>query len=188
MIISRVGDFKSDELVCAMGLRFNSGDLLHEVPHTLNADGSKNYKNCESKLGKRASHGCIRVQRARNADGINMRWLWDNIKVGTKLVVWEDYQGRQIPVPADDTPVFYNPNGGSNYHAAATCKGVKDQYLPLTEITYAALETAEFSKLTACTYCCPPRRIADIQAINEEHLHLSPGAVTDYHVDEKKQK
>ena len=186
LIISRVGDFKSDELVCAMGLRFNSGDLLHEVPHTLNADGSKNYKKCESKLGTRASHGCIRVQRKRNADGINMRWLWDNIKVGTKLVVWEDYQGRQIVPPADDTPVYYNPDGGSSYHAAANCKGVKDQYLPLTALTYGELETEAFSRLTACDYCCPPMRKGEIEAINEEHLDSSPGEIMAFWVDEKK--
>ena len=177
MIVSRVGDFKSDNLVCAIGLRFNSGDLLHEVPHTLNADGSKNYKNCESKLGTRASHGCIRVQRLRNADGINMRWIWDNVKNGTKLVVWEDYQGRQITPPADSTPVYYNPKGGANYHRCATCYGVKDQYLPLTAFAYGELDSGEYAALTPCPYCCPPRRKAEIAAINEEHLKSSPGEI-----------
>lgn len=180
MVISRVGDFKSDNLVCGLGLRFNSGDLIHEVPHTVNADGSKNYKNCESKLGTRASHGCIRVQRLRNADGINMRWIWDNIKVGTKLVVWEDYQGRQIPVSADDTPLYYNPNGGSNYHSTATCTGVKSQYLPLTAFTYGELDTGAYAKLTPCAYCCPPARRADIEEINRVHRESSPGEVMSY--------
>ena len=177
MIISRVGDFKSDNLVCGIALRFNSGDLLHEVPHTVNADGSKNYKNCEPKLGTRASHGCIRVQRLRNSDGINMRWLWDNIKVGTKLVVWEDYQGRQMAVPADSTPVYYNPNGGSNYHLAPTCNGVKDQYLPLAAFTYGELDSGTYAGLTPCPYCVPPRRKAEIAAINELHRESSPGQI-----------
>ena len=177
MIVSRVGDFKSDNLVCGLGLRFNSGDLLHEVPHTVNADGTKNYKNCEPKLGTRASHGCIRVQRLRNADGINMRWLWDHIKVGTKLVVWEDYQGRALPTPADDTPVYYNPRGGSNYHSAANCNGVRSQYLPLTAFTYGELDSGSYAGLTPCPYCCPPRRKAEIAAINEEHRSASPGEI-----------
>ena len=180
MVISRVGDFKSDNLVCGLGLRFNSGDLLHEVPHTVNADGTKNYKNCEPKLGERASHGCIRVQRLKNADGINMRWIWDNIKVGTKLVVWEDYQGRQIPVPAADTPLYYNPNGGSNYHSTATCTGVKNQYLPLTAFTYGELDTGSYAELTPCRYCCPPARQAEIEEINRVHLETSPGEVMSY--------
>ena len=177
MIISRVGDFKSDNLVCGIGLRFNSGDLLHEVPHTLNADGSKNYKNCESKLGTRASHGCIRVQRLKNADGINMRWIWDHIKNGTKLVIWEDYQGRQMAAPADDTPIYYNPRGGSNYHSTATCNGVKEQYLPLTAITYGQLDSGDYARLTACDYCCPPLRKKEIAEINDLHRRESPGEI-----------
>lgn len=180
MVISRVGDFKSDNLVCGLGLRFNSGDLLHEVPHTVNADGTKNYKNCEPKLGERASHGCIRVQRLKNDDGINMRWIWDNIKVGTKLVVWEDYQGRQMAVPAADTPLYYNPNGGSNYHSTATCTGVKNQYLPLTAFSYGELDAGGYADLTACPYCCPPARQAEIQEVNRVHRESSPGEVMSY--------
>lgn len=176
-IVSRVGDFKSDNLVCGLGLRFNSGDLLHEVPHTVNADGSKNYKNCELKLGTRASHGCIRVQRLKNADGINMRWIWDNVKNGTKLVIWEDYQGRQITPPADGSPVYYNPQGGSNYHSAATCTGVKTQYLPLAAFTYSELDSGDYAKLTPCPYCCPPRRKAEIAEINAVHRQTSPGEI-----------
>ena len=177
MIVSRVGDFRSDNLICGIGLRFNSGDLLHEVPHTVNADGSKNYKNCEPKLGTRASHGCIRVQRLRNSDGVNMRWIWDNVKNGTKLVVWEDYQGRQMAYPDDSTPVYYNPNGGSNYHRAANCYGVKEQYLPLTAFTYGELDSGAYADLTPCPYCVPLRRKAEIAAINEEHMRTSPGEI-----------
>jgi len=177
IVISRVGDFKSDNLVCAMGLRFNSGDLLHEVPHTLNADESKNYKVCESKLGTRASHGCIRVQRLKNADGINMRWIWKEIKVGTKLVVWEDYQGRQITPPDSAFPLYYNPNGGVNYHSTATCTGVKSQYLPLSPFTYGELGTGGFAALTPCPYCCPPDPPSAIDGINQLHRTTSPGEI-----------
>ena len=177
LIISRTGDFKSDNLICAKALRFNGGDLLHEVPHVLNADGSKNYKNCEPKLGTRASHGCIRVQRLKNAEGINMTWIWNNIKVGTKMVVWEDYQGRQIPVPKDDTPLYYNANGGSNYHSTANCNGVKEKYLPLTAFTYGELDSAAYADLTVCRYCYPPLRVSEIEKINQEHLTSSPGMV-----------
>lgn len=177
LIISRTGDFKSDNLICAKALRFNGGDLLHEVPHVLNADGSKNYKNCEPKLGTRASHGCIRVQRLKNAEGINMTWIWNNIKVGTKMVVWEDYQGRQIDIPAADTPLYYNANGGSNYHSTAMCNGVKEKYLPLSAFTYGELDSGEYKDLTVCRYCYPPLRVSEIEKINQEHLTSSPGMV-----------
>ncbi|MBE5804787.1 MAG: hypothetical protein E7316_09785, partial [Clostridiales bacterium] len=72
LLTSPVGDFASGNLTCAMALRFNSGDLLHEVPYVTNADGSKNYGYTEPKLGSKASHGCIRVQRRKTPEGINM--------------------------------------------------------------------------------------------------------------------
>lgn len=50
-----------------------------------------------------------------------MKWLWDNRKHLGRLVIWEDWQGRQIPIPDDDTVLYYNPNGGSYYHRADTC-------------------------------------------------------------------
>lgn len=174
-LISPVGEFSSDNLKCSFGIRFNDGDLLHEVPHLVNADGSYNYRTTEPKLGMRASHGCIRVQRLLNPDGINMKWIWNKIYKGiasktVKIVIWEDYLGRQIPIPSDDTMVYYNPDGGSNYHSRETCKGVKDKFLPLTGFRYDQMEEAPYVKLTACGYCTPPRRIADIQAINNAHL------------------
>ena len=181
IIVSRVGDFRSDNLICAMGLRFNSGDLLHEVPHTKNGDGSKNYKNTEPKLGTRSSHGCIRVQRLKNQDGINMKWIWDNIKNGTKVVIWEDYQGRQVEIPADDTLLYYNPNGGANYHTAHDCRGIKEKYwMQMESFTYGELEDDKFASLTPCPYCQPPRRLAELEEINRIHLESSPGEVMSY--------
>ena len=181
IIVSRVGDFRSDNLICAMGLRFNSGDLLHEVPHTKNGDGSKNYKNTEPKLGTRSSHGCIRVQRLKNQDGINMKWIWDNIKNGTKVVIWEDYQGRQVEIPADDTLLYYNPNGGSNYHTEHDCRGIKEKYwMQMESFTYGELEDDKFASLTPCPYCQPPRRLAELEEINRIHLESSPGEVMSY--------
>ena len=181
IIVSRVGDFRSDSLICAMGLRFNSGDLLHEVPHTKNGDGSKNYKNTEPKLGTRSSHGCIRVQRLKNPDGINMKWIWDTIKTGTKLVIWEDYQGRQVEIPDDDTVLYYNPDGGSYYHTTNECKGVKEKYWPqMKSFTYGQLDDSAYASLTPCPNCQPPRRKAVLEEINEIHRTSSPGEVMSY--------
>ena len=171
LLLPAVGGFKSDNLVCSMGIRFNDGDLLHEVPHTVNADGSSNYKSCEPKLGTKASHGCIRVQRKKTPLGTNMTWIWDTIrsaknpKPNVKLVIWEDWQGRQIPVPSDDTVLYWNPDGGSMYHSAETCNSAKGK--TFTPFTYGELESGEYAALTRCEYCTPPLRVAEIQAINE---------------------
>ena len=177
-IVSRVGEFRSDRMFCSWALRFNSGDLLHEVPHVKNGDGSKNYQNTEPKLGTRASHGCIRTQRLKNAQGINMLWLWNNISLYTKMVIWEDYAGRQIPLPDSNITLYYNPNGGSNYHAASMCGAVRNEYLPFSgSFTYGELNDSQYKKLTRCMYCTPPLRPTDIEAINAIHLTESPGEV-----------
>lgn len=58
MIVSPVGDFPSGNMTCGYGMRFNNGDLLHEVPYLTNKkDGRRDYNYCEKELGKRASHG-----------------------------------------------------------------------------------------------------------------------------------
>jgi len=173
-LISAVGEFASDNLHCPMAIRFNSGDLIHEVPHIDNADGSPNFRTTEPKLGQRASHGCIRVQRVKNADGINMKWIWDNMyrniaNKTVKLAIWEDFPGRQIPLPSADTILYYNPNGGSNYHLREVCSAVRDKFLPLTPFRYGDFELPEYKKLTACPNCCSIRRPEDIRTINEKN-------------------
>ncbi len=178
LLVSKVGEFRSDNMFASMAMRFNSGDLLHEVPHVKNADGTKNYKNTEFKLGTRASHGCIRVQRLKNDEGVNMSWIWNNVPLGTKMVIWEDFAGRQTAIPDPATMLYYNPDGGTSYHLSAECRGVKEEYLPLPgSFTYGELNDSQYKELKACWYCVPPRRIEEIEEINTLHLTQSPGDI-----------
>lgn len=167
-LISAVGEFPSGDMRCSYGIRFNAGDILHEVPYIPREDGSKNYAYTERYLGEKASHGCVRVQRLLTAKGTNMKWIWKNRQdmLGIRMVIWEDLPGRSIAVPDGATPLYYNPKGGKYYHGAETCYGVKDQYLPLTAFRYDELEESPYSKLKACPNCVPPRRAAEIEAIN----------------------
>ncbi len=81
LYISATGGFQSDNMFCPRGMKFNDGDLLHEVPYIQRYEGgSKIYSATEPYLGQRASHGCIRVQRKTTPEGINMKWIWDNLK------------------------------------------------------------------------------------------------------------
>ena len=169
LYISPTGGFRSDNMFCPMGMKFNDGDLLHEVPYIQRYEGgSKIYSATEPFLGSRASHGCIRVQRRENADGYNMKWIWDHKKDVGRIVVWEDWQGRQIPYPADDTILYYNPNGGSYYHAAEKCESAKAS-ITFDPFTYAELDTGSFAKLDFCPYCAPALRMEEIDKINEAH-------------------
>lgn len=167
LIVSPVGDFKSDNIIGAMALRFNDGDFIHEVPY-IKRGSTKSYDPMEGKLGSRASHGCIRVQRKRTPQGTNMRWLWDNLRknMGVRIVIWEDVAGRQLPLPDPGTKLYYNAKGGKDYHAAPKCYGVRDKFYPLEEFTYGQLEEGNHAALTPCAYCVPPLRVKEIEAIN----------------------
>ena len=86
-----------------------------------------------------------------------------------------------MEIPSNDTLLYYNPSGGSYYHCTDSCPGVRSQYLPLTAFTYGELDTGKFASLERCPNCHPPRRKAEIEAINQLHLTTSPGMVSDYH-------
>ena len=170
LMVSRVGDFPAGNLVCGMGMRIDGGTLIHEVPYIVNeSTGYKDYSSQERVLGEKASHGCIRVQRKNNDDGINMTWLWNNIKVNTKVLVWDD-TNRYREIPDADLALYYNPDGGQYYHMDRRCASIRDRFLPLKgEMSYARLDDAEFAKLTPCKHCAPPLRRAEIEAINREN-------------------
>lgn len=165
-----VGGFDSEGMYCDMGIRFNGGDLLHQVPGVPMRDGSYSYNKFGSQLGRKASHGCVRVQRTPNDDGLCIKWLWENLKRNTKVVVWDD-DGRTIPYPDDDLELFYNPDGGSSYHASANCKSVREKYLPLTGFPYTELDTT-YRKLEACPHCAPAQRRSVIDERNAENQKL----------------
>mgnify|MGYP004507893103 CR=1 FL=1 len=172
LVCSWVGDFNSEGMICSMALRFNGGDMIHEVPHTLNADGSSSYQKFEERLGYRASHGCVRTQRVKNEDGLCAAWLWKNLKKNTKVLVWDD-KGRKMPYPDDDMPVYYNPNGGKYYHSTAECESVKKKFRPLTALRYADLDLPQYAELEPCLTCRPDARKSEIAKAN-----LDRGSIT----------
>jgi len=169
VMISRMGGFPAGNLWCAYGMRINGGCAIHEVPYIGNADtpgDRRDYSTTIKMLGRKASHGCIRVQKAANAQGQNIKWLWDNIKVNTKVLIWDD-TGRIRPYPvADDYELYYNPNGGQYYHENQNCPSVKSRFLPLSPFTYGQLDSDAFSKLTPCPKCTTLMRKSQIDAMN----------------------
>jgi len=167
-LCSKVGDLPSGNMTCAYGMRFNSGCILHEVPYIMNTTYNiKDYSSTEKYLGEKASHGCIRVQRKQNEDGINMYWIWQNVPLKTKLIIWDDSE-RPLPYPAeDDLILYYNPTGGKYYHADQNCASIRATYLPLKgSCTYAELDSAAYSYLTPCSKCDPPAKKSTIDAYN----------------------
>ena len=150
-------------------MRVNGGCAIHEVPYIGNEDtpsDRRDYSSTVKFLGSKASHGCIRVQKAANPQGQNIKWLWDNIKKYTKVLIWDD-TGRFLDYPDDDTPLYYNPSGGKYFHENQNCPSVKNRFLPLTGFTYGELDTGAFAKLSPCPSCVHDiQRKSEIDAIN----------------------
>jgi len=175
--ISWSGGFDSEGMYCDMAIRFNNGDKIHEVPSTILADGTKRYTKWESQLGSKASHGCIRVARLPNDDGLDQTWLWNNLKRMTKVIIWDD-GGRKLPYPDDDMQLYYNPDGGKYYHSTPECSAVKSKYYPLTAFKYSELDTGIYKKLDPCPSCTPVKRKSVIDAEN-----LARGVITQAEFD-----
>ena len=163
---------------CRKAIRINDGILVHEVPMIprTNDDGSINwsYTRCERYLGEKASHGCIRVQQKLTPERVNHEWLWDNLSKGdgkgqgfTKVIIWDD-KGRSLRYPDDGLILYYDPNYyASYYHSSPDCVMVKSKNPK--EFTYGELEDSAYKKKTACPYCAPEPRRADIDTMNRKN-------------------
>ena len=190
LLINMTGSLDSDTLKCSYAIRFNAGDEIHEVPHQVDPrDNSKKYNTTEPYLGQKRSHGCIRVQRQKNPDGINMEWIYNTVRKKdlcgkVKIVIWEDWQGRQLPIPDPDLLLYYNPNKGQYYHSQDHCLCTKKSF---TSFPYSQLDEGEFAKLKPCAWCTPARRQAEIEAINavyapgKDHEELLNSLRKDYY-------
>jgi hypothetical protein len=168
LIHSWVGAITSDDIVGRLAMRFNDGDLIHEVPYVLMADGkSKDFTACERKLGTKASHGCIRVQRRATPKGTNHEWLWNNRKRDMKILIWEDWQGRQLAYPDENQELFVTSGRNPVYHTSRKCSQLKGA--KTTALTYGKLEEEAYQKAKRCLTCNAPLRKAEIDAVNEKY-------------------
>ena len=177
LAVSWAGGFWSGQLYCDMGIRINDGILLHEVPCLIEIDEvtgeeKRDYDRCERYLGEKASHGCVRIQRSKSPEGASIRWLWENLSrqsaARSKVIIWDEL-GRTLDYPESSVALYYNPNGGQNYHSSAWCRAVKERFLPLTAFRYGQLDEKPYRSLTPCGACAPQLRMEAIDQLNAEN-------------------
>ena len=175
LIVSWTGGFWAGKLYCDMALRINKGILLHEVPRiprVREATGEEywDYDTCSNFLGEKASHGCIRIQKDPTPEGVNAKWLWDNLPrdPAVKVIIWDD-RDRELIYPDDSLTLYYNPRSGRNYHSSAYCRAVNEKYLPLTAFTYGELEEKPYNRLKRCPACAPQLRKEELDTQNRKN-------------------
>ncbi len=163
-----VGAIVSDDVTGRLAMRFNDGDLLHEVPYSLMSDGvTRDFSATDRKLGTRASHGCIRVQRKQTPKGTNHEWLWNHRKRDMKLLIWEDWQGRQLPFPDPELPLYVTSGRNPVYHTSTKCSQLKGART--TPVRYGALEEEAYAAARRCAACDAPLRRAEIEKTNQQY-------------------
>ncbi len=95
LVEERIGAFDEEGFYYEYPIRIDGGNLIHQVGCKTRG-GQADFAEQTARLGQKASHGCVRVDR----DGeYNMFWLWTHIPRGTKVLVLDD----AVPAPAPDT-------------------------------------------------------------------------------------
>ena len=61
---------------------YNAGNFFHSVIYRLGTSNPYTATPKDASLGKNKSNGCIRLSLE------NAKYLWDNMKVGTRVIIW----------------------------------------------------------------------------------------------------
>ena len=90
-----MSDYSTNGLKYDYVIRYDGGNLLHQIPYSWNEKGKKDMNPGELYLGTKASHACIRVQEKPSENGINAFWLWTHLPYHTRIIVLDDPQERE---------------------------------------------------------------------------------------------
>ena len=85
---TRMQSFMTDGHWYDYPIRIEAGNLIHQVGYA-REDGQRNFTEEITALGRKASHGCIRVD-ARSMEennGINAWWIWTHMPHDCKIIV-----------------------------------------------------------------------------------------------------
>lgn len=92
--VSHIASFREDGIRYEYPIRYDGGNLLHQVGYVYRNGKKADFSAQNNELGTKASHACVRVP-ARSDCGINMYWLWTHIPFGTKVLILDDADTRR---------------------------------------------------------------------------------------------
>lgn len=127
----RMINFKSEGYMYNYAIRIDGGNLIHSLGCKLR--GAKwDYSEHLVELGKKASHGCVRMDTRMNEQGLNAYWVWTHIPYYTKVLVIDDPQARaerlaEINAPAaTQTPAVTDALAASEQPEASPMRRISD--------------------------------------------------------------
>ena len=127
-----------DDVYAQYASRVTGHILIHSVPYYTEDAGDLCYKQF-NKLGKTASHGCIRMACA------DAKWVFDNCAVGTPVEIYDNYNksgplGKPTvqKIPTSGTYAHWDPTDPAeenpwNNRTPPTVIGASDRVLQLGE-------------------------------------------------------
>ena len=117
----------------------------------------------ETSDGNDPANYVLNLSMTREADGL---WYVDPGSLQTFESTADGPYAEPVPRLTEETPeaaensvLYYCPEGGQYYHADRNCKMVNEKYLPLKgTFTYAELEDEPYGDLMPCKICGAPLR------------------------------
>lgn len=148
----------------------SSSYLFHSIPYNKKNDPSSISTGAYNALGRKASHGCIRLAC------IDAKWIYDNCPIGTKVQIVSESgpKGTKVPINSDSYYAGWDPTDpdpNSPYNKRPPSK--------TTTTTKATTTTAKPTTTKPQTTTTQPttaklRRQSRQQHIQQRQHHPSP--------------
>ena len=86
---NRQGGFLEGGFRYEYPIRIDGGNLLHQIGYQSKYGSSPNFKVQIASLGRKASHGCIRMdcRITDESNGLNAYWIWTHLGRNVKVIV-----------------------------------------------------------------------------------------------------
>lgn len=110
LTVDHMDTFPDDGYRYAYPIRFDGGNLLHELGYRMNG-GKRDFSRHEPLLGQKASHGCIRMPALTGVEGVNAYWLWTHLPRYTRVILLDDPVQREADNLFAQVGRRYDPTG-----------------------------------------------------------------------------